>query len=72
MNASLKTALAIAGLAIATQAAAQVTFYEREGFEGRSFTTQGALDNLNGQFGDRAQVREQLGSVHGRVDDLRP
>lgn len=54
MNARLQTALAIAGLAIATQAAAQITFYEREDFRGRTFTTQGALDNLNSQFGDRA------------------
>ena len=33
-------ALAAAGLAIATQAAAQVTFFEGEDFQGRSFKTQ--------------------------------
>lgn len=54
MLARLQTALAIAGLAIATQAAAQIVFYEREGFQGRSFTTEGALGNLGGRFGDRA------------------
>ena len=36
MNAILRNALALAGVAFATQAAAQLTFYEREGFEGRS------------------------------------
>jgi len=46
MNAILKIALAVAGLAIATQAAAQVTFYEREGFEGRSFTTEKQVGNF--------------------------
>ena len=40
MNSVFRNALAMAGLAIATQAIAQVTFYEGEGFEGRSFTTQ--------------------------------
>ena len=55
MNAILKGALAVAGLAIATQAAAQVTFYEREGFEGRSFTTERQIDNFDRfGFNDRA------------------
>jgi uncharacterized protein YcfJ len=55
MNAILRTALAVAGLAMATQAAAQITFYEREGFEGRSFTTEKDIRNFerNG-FNDRA------------------
>ena len=38
MKAILRAALAVAGVAIATQAVAQVTFYEHEGFKGRSFT----------------------------------
>lgn len=55
MNAILKGALAVAGLAIATQAAAQVTFYEREGFEGRSFTTERQIGNFDRfGFNDRA------------------
>ena len=38
MNAILKHALALAGLLIATQAAAQITFYEHPNFGGRTFT----------------------------------
>jgi len=57
MNATLKSALAVAGLALATQAAAQVTFYEREGFEGRSFTTQRQIGNFERWgFNDRASA----------------
>jgi uncharacterized protein YcfJ len=55
MNAILRTALVVAGVAIATQAAAQVTFYEREGFEGRTFTTDRQVGNLERYgFNDRA------------------
>jgi uncharacterized protein YcfJ len=55
MNAILRTALALAGVAIATQAAAQITFYEREGFAGRSFTTQTPVRNFERYgFNDRA------------------
>jgi uncharacterized protein YcfJ len=50
-----RSALAVAGLAIATQTVAQVTFYEHEGFEGRSFSTQGPVENFSGSgFNDRA------------------
>jgi uncharacterized protein YcfJ len=51
----IRAALAIAGLALATQAAAQVTFYENDNFQGRSFTTQkpiGDFDRFG--FNDRA------------------
>jgi uncharacterized protein YcfJ len=55
MNAIFKTALAVAGLAIAAQAAAQVTFYERQGFEGQSFTTNKQIGNFQRfGFNDRA------------------
>jgi uncharacterized protein YcfJ len=55
MNIVLRTALAVAGVAIATQAAAQVTFYEREGFDGRAFTTDKRIDNFERYgFNDRA------------------
>jgi uncharacterized protein YcfJ len=55
MNAILRIALAAAGLAIGAQAAAQVTFYESEGFQGRSFTAQKQVPDF-GRFGfnDRA------------------
>src|SRR5512143_2756655 len=55
MNAALRSALVVAGLAIATQAAAQVTFYEREGFEGRSYSAETSIWNLERYgFNDRA------------------
>jgi uncharacterized protein YcfJ len=51
----LRNALVVAGLAVATHAAAQVTFYEREGFEGRSFTTESGIGNFEQYgFNDRA------------------
>lgn len=55
MNTIFRNMLAVTGLAIATQAAAQVTFYEREGFQGRSFTTERPVGNF-GRYGfsDRA------------------
>jgi uncharacterized protein YcfJ len=40
MNTLVRNALVMAGLAVATQATAQVVFYEHDGFEGRSFTTE--------------------------------
>jgi uncharacterized protein YcfJ len=55
MNSMLRLSLAAAGMAVAAQATADVTFYEREGFEGRSFTTTkqvGAFDRYG--FNDRA------------------
>ena len=64
MNTLLRNALAVVGMAFATQAAAQVTFYEHENFDGRSFTAQQRIDNLerNG-FNDRASsvvvIRDQ-------------
>ena len=37
MNTLFRNVLAVAGLAVATQAVAEVTFYEHEDFKGRSF-----------------------------------
>ena len=55
MYAMLKNVLAVAGLAVATQAAAQVSFYEREGFEGGSITTTKRINNFERiGFNDRA------------------
>ncbi|MBI2768906.1 MAG: glycine zipper 2TM domain-containing protein [Burkholderiales bacterium] len=39
MNKTLKTALAISAICLAGHAAAQITFYEGEGYRGRAFTT---------------------------------
>ena len=55
MNRILRTALAVAGLAMGTQAAAQVVFYEQENFNGRSFTTEKQVANFDRYgFNDRA------------------
>jgi uncharacterized protein YcfJ len=48
MNSKLKYALAISALALATQAMAQITFYEGEGFRGRAFTTAKPMNNFGG------------------------
>ncbi|MDD5249554.1 MAG: beta/gamma crystallin-related protein [Rhodocyclaceae bacterium] len=55
MNAIFRRTLMVAGLAVATHAAAQVTIYEGEGFEGRSFTTETRVSDLERHgFNDRA------------------
>ena len=55
MHAISRTALAAIGMSIAVQAAAQVTFYERERFGGQSFTTERQIGNLERfGFNDRA------------------
>src|SRR5258706_10593039 len=46
MNSILRNALAASTVAIATQAAAQVTFYEHPKFQGQSFTTEQSVGNL--------------------------
>ncbi len=55
MNAILRTALTAATVAASAHVSAQVTFYENEGFHGRTFTTQSQVNNFsrNG-FNDRA------------------
>jgi len=55
MNKVLKIALAAAGLAMSTQAAAEVVFYEHDGFGGRSFTTEKQVGDFSrAGFNDRA------------------
>jgi len=55
MHARLKIVLVTFGLAIASQAIAQITFYERQGFEGRSFTMEKQVRNFERYgFNDRA------------------
>ncbi|MBI5275088.1 MAG: glycine zipper 2TM domain-containing protein [Burkholderiales bacterium] len=55
MNRLLQTTLAVAALAACGQAAAQVTFYEGEGFRGRAFTTSRQIgDFARSGFNDRA------------------
>jgi len=48
-------ALAAAGMAVGAHAFAQVTFYENDDYQGRSFTTQGAVRDMSRfGFNDRA------------------
>lgn len=55
MNKTLHFALSASALVFATQAAAQVTFYENEGFRGRVFATSKGVDNFDRSgFNDRA------------------
>jgi uncharacterized protein YcfJ len=55
MKRSTTLAAGIAALLFATSALAQVTFYEREGFRGRAFTTTKRIDDFNRfGFNDRA------------------
>jgi uncharacterized protein YcfJ len=52
----LKTLLGAAAISIATQAAAEVTFYEGDAFRGRAFTVDGVVDNFAPTgFNDRAR-----------------
>jgi uncharacterized protein YcfJ len=76
MNSALKSALVTIGLAIglamAAQAGAQVTFYEREGFEGRSFTTSRQIGNFERfGFNDRASSVVVAGSMWEVCEDVR-
>lgn len=53
-----KTALLLAGLALAGHAAAQVTLFEKDGFQGRSFTTTETVNNLK-----RSDLNDRSSSV---------
>ena len=55
MKTTIHTLLAITSVAFAAQASAEVTFYEHDNFQGRSYTTQGRMDNAqHAGFNDRA------------------
>ena len=82
MNRWLKKILAVAAVAIATQATAQITFYEHDSYQGRTFTTERDVRDLQ-RFGfndvaSSAVVRGELWEVcefarfEGRCIVLRP
>ena len=72
MNSLLKTALVIAGVAIATQAVADVTFYENENFQGRSFTAKKQVNNFSrAGFNDRASSIVVLRDRWEACEDVR-
>jgi len=56
MRFKLRTLLSVAAVGLATQAVAQVTFYEGEGFRGRAFTVDNVVTNFAPTgFNDRAR-----------------
>jgi uncharacterized protein YcfJ len=82
MTYKLKTVLAVAAIAVAAQAAAQITFYENDNYQGRTFTTQRNVPDFQRfGFNDRAssvivmtnryEVCED-NSFKGRCTVLRP
>jgi uncharacterized protein YcfJ len=59
-------------LAFAAQASAQVTFFEQEGFQGRSFTTQQRVGNMERSgFNDRASSVVVVGQRWQACDETR-
>ncbi len=55
MNKTQKSTLALAAMLLTTQALAQITFYENEGFRGRAFAANQRVNNLQrAGFNDRA------------------
>lgn len=68
----IKTLLAIAGFAVTTQVLAQITFYENENFQGRSFTTQRNVANFERfGFNDRASSVIVMNNRVEVCDDVR-
>jgi uncharacterized protein YcfJ len=67
MNTFLRHALALAGLAAALHATAQVTLYEQQDYRGRSFTATGEVANLQRRgFNDRASSAVVTGGRRDR------
>src|SRR5215207_10074675 len=63
---------ATTALAFAAQASAQVTFYEQDGFQGRSFTTQQRVSSLDRSgFNDRASSAVVVGQRWQACEDAR-
>lgn len=72
MNTSLRNILAVASLVFSAQASAEVTFFEREGFAGQSFSTSRQAGNLERfGFNDRASSVIVTGERWEVCEDLR-
>ncbi len=72
MNATIRNALVVAGFAVTAQAAAQVTFYENEGFQGRNFTANQQVNNFAQHgFNDRASSAVVVGNRWEVCEDAR-
>ncbi|NNU43282.1 beta/gamma crystallin-related protein [Ramlibacter montanisoli] len=71
-NITVRTLFATTVLAFAAQASAQVTFYEKEGFQGRSFSTQQRVGNMERSgFSDRASSVIVTGQRWQACEDVR-
>ena len=72
MKTSLRYVFAASALAMAAQAMAQVTFYEREGFEGRTFTTEKQVSSFaQVGFNDRSSSVVVLRGRWEACEDVR-
>jgi uncharacterized protein YcfJ len=72
MNATLRSMMALAGMGLAAPALAQVTLYEHDGFQGRSFTTQKQVADFQRLgFNDRASSVIVTAERWEACDDLR-
>lgn len=72
MNRYLISAVTLGALAFSSLAAAQITFYEREGFEGKSFTTAKRVGNFErAGFNDRASSIDVVGDRWEVCEDAR-
>jgi uncharacterized protein YcfJ len=72
MNTLLRTSLAAAALIVTTQAGAQITFYEHDNFQGRSYTTQRQVGDFGSiGFNDRASSIKVLGDRWEVCQDAR-
>lgn len=72
MKTIFKNTLALAVVTVAAQAAAEVTFYEQEGFRGQTFTAQRQINNFQGVgFNDRASSAVVVGQRWEVCDDVR-
>ena len=72
MNTRLKSVLAMAALAVAGHAVAQVTFYENDNYQGRSFTTQQPVGDFERfGFNERASSVLVQGERWEACEDVR-
>jgi uncharacterized protein YcfJ len=72
MTTKLKTVLAIATVAVATQAMSQITFYENDNYQGRTFTTQrNVADFQRFGFNDRASSAIVMNNRVEVCEDIR-
>jgi uncharacterized protein YcfJ len=68
----LRNVLTMVAMGVALQVSAQVTIYEREDFQGRSYTTQGPINNFDRTgFNDRASSIVVAGERWEVCDDVR-